>query len=141
MTALRSFAAAFCTVCVVTGGLVLLCPTDRLGKAVRYVFGLMFLLCVLTVIPGLKQSALLTDSTAPPQLSQTETPDLARQTFALALREAGIEFSQILVSTDNSASDSISITKVTVYTAADASAVRELLGGDGAPYEIEIIAG
>ncbi len=140
MTALRSFAAAFCTVCVLTGGLYLLCPADRTEKAVRYVFGLIFVLCLLSVFPGLKQADFSALSQPPPVTESQIGSTAARQTFELALQRAGIEFSKITVYTDNPTADSIDITRVTVYTSADPDTVRELLGGDGATYEIEVIA-
>ncbi|MCQ2448751.1 MAG: hypothetical protein MJ132_00985 [Clostridia bacterium] len=139
MTALRSFAAAFCTVCIMTGGLQLLCPAGRTEKAVRYAFGLIFILCVLSAVPGVK-SAVNSDF----QLPQTENaavsaPSVTKAVFETALRQADIPFSQIELCTDNSAADGINITKVTVFTSADASTVRRVLGGGDAPYEIEVV--
>ncbi len=138
MNALRSFAAAFCTVCIMTGGLHLLCPSGRTEKAVRYAIGLIFLLCVLSAIPGLKGAVSIPIETAE-TTGTADSATTAQTVFETALRQAGIPFSQIILCTDNSAKGGINITKVTVYTSADASDVRRVLGGDDATYEIEVV--
>ncbi len=142
MTALRSFATAFCCVCVISGGLYLLCPTGKIEKTVRYVFGLIFVLCLLSIVPGFKQTHIaLPSSTTVSTPFNTFTVENIRQTFATTLENAGITYQKIEVCTDNLPNGGITITKVTVITAADAATVRELLGGEQAEYAIEIIAG
>lgn len=140
MNALRDFAAAFCTVCIVTGGLYMLCPKGALEKAVKYLFSLIFLICAASALPGLKNiSADFISRPADTEISEEMRVTAARLTFETALRSAGLEFSKITVCTDKNGDGSIKITKVVVAASGSAEQIRETLGGDGAAYTIEVV--
>lgn len=140
MRALRDFSAAFCTVCAVTGGLYMLCPEGAARRAVKYVFSLIFLICVVSAIPGLRSiRAEIPEVREETQITEEMRTAAARLTFEAALRNAGIEFTKISLSTDKSEDGSIKITKVTVASSASSEDIREALGGEDAAYTVEVI--
>lgn len=140
MSGFQTFVTAFCTVCVLLGGLFLLCPSGNLAKPVKYVFCLVFLLCVLTSALGLKRVQLDYKSSAQPlQAADGMGVAAAEYAFRLALTNEGIQFSKITVCTDKSDDGSIIITKVIVCSSDSAQKIRQVLGENAGHYEVEIV--
>lgn len=139
MSALGSFVTAFCSVCVMVAGLHMLCPSGSLEKAVKYIFSLVFLLCVVSAFPGLDSFEPRLDISETEIISESMDTSAAEWAFRLALQDAGIKFSKITVCTDNSATDGIIINKVVVYSSEPAENIREILGGDDAEYAVEVV--
>lgn len=142
MNTFGAFVTSFCTVCVLLGGMLLLCPSGALEKPVKYAFCLAFLVCVLTAAGGLSRlelSAGVRGNTG--SLAQT-TPAMAaaaaESAFRLALKNAGIPFSKVTVRTDKSDSGGIIITKVIVVSSGPPEKIRQALGADAGNYEVEI---
>ena len=135
MNALRDFAVSFCTVCAVMGALYMLVPNGAAQKAVKYLFSLIIVICVISAVPGLKgiRASL-------PQTAAEMRITAARLTFETALQSAGIEFDKITVWADKSDDGSIKITKVTVASSDNGDKIREILGGDDAAYTVEIVS-
>lgn len=140
MNALRDFSVSFCTVCTVMGALYILVPKGA-ERAVKYIFSLITVICVISAIPSFKIiRAELPYTSGQTEISEEMRITAARLTFETALQNEGIEFDKITVSADKSDGDSIKITKVTVATAGNEDKIREILGGDGAAYTIEIVS-
>lgn len=138
MSGFASFAVGFCGVCVLTGGLFLLCPPGSLERAVRYLFSLIFLFCILAALPkiGKLHIALPTADAAASQ--NTLSARIPEWTVRLALKNAGIEFSKITVCTDKTASDGIGITKVVIWSDESEEKIRHALPEEAGEYEIEV---
>lgn len=141
MNALRDFAVSFCTVCAVMGALYMLVPSGAAQRAVKYLFSLIIVICVISALPGLKSiRASLPQTAAETEISEEMRITAARLTFETALQSAGIEFDKITVWADKSDDGSIKITKVTVASSDNGDKIREILGGDDAAYTVEIVS-
>lgn len=139
MNALFEFTASFCAVCVISAALYMLCPAGTMQKSLKYVFGLIIVVSIMSAIPSLKN--ITADfETKPQNTASNEEMQLLnlRLTFETALKNQGIEFSKITVCTDKSEDGSIKITKVEVVTYEDAEKVRSVLGGEDCGYTIEV---
>ncbi len=138
MKGFTSFAAAFCTVCAVFGGVQLLIPKGTFTKTVKYVLGLVFLASLLAATLSLKrfspQFNLYTDS-------KIDTDAMSKaaivSVFEQALSASDINFSKIEVCTDKNGSDSIFITEVTVYSSESETRIKEVIGS-GDSYIVEV---
>ncbi len=140
MSGLKEFAASFCVVCIAMGILYTLCPKGNIERAVKYVFSLIMLLCVLTSIPKLRsipydiETAVNDNISNADEISQTAL----RLTFETALKNEGIDFSKITVCTDKSEDGSIKITKVVVITAVPYEEIYKILGDGNGEYTLEV---
>lgn len=139
MSGFSGFVTAFCSVCVMVAGLYMLCPSGSLEKAVKYIFGLVLLLCVVSAFPGIGSFQPQFDTRQTEIITESMDTAAAEWAFRLALQDAGINFSEITVCTDNSATDGIIINKVVVYSSESAESIREIVGGDDAGYAVEVV--
>lgn len=139
MSGLAGFVTAFCSVCVMTAGLYMLCPAGSFEKAVKYIFGLVFLLCIVSAFPTFNSIKLPINTKEADIINESMDIAAAEWAFRIALQNAGINFSEITVCTDNSVNDGIKINKVVVYSLEPAEKIREILGGDGAEYVVEVV--
>ncbi len=133
------FVTAFCSVCVMSAGLSLLCPSSKLEKSVKYVFSLVFLVCLLSALPGLKNIKIEYPKANFSVADSNISSATAQWNFEYLLRANNIEFSKIEVCTDKNAEGGIIINKVIIYSSESAENIRELLGGEDIGYAVEII--
>ncbi len=142
MSALREALTGFCAACLGLGALLLLAPSGRLEKSLRYLFALL-LLCLLASplraavrLPsvsfsagaqtGEQQSALCA-------LAAAQAEYLARAVLA----EAGVYPEKITVKTDISPQGDIGISSIAV-TGGDVETIRRLLQEALAVNEVEV---
>ena len=138
MSNLSSFMISFCASCILLGFLYMLCPSGSMGESVKYVFCLCFLCCVLSCVTNIPKIDFSTFDSAEPQLVTEQSAAVTAQTvFATALTDADINFTKITVDANKLQSGSITISRVTVYTAATAEQVIEVIGSDS--YEVCVI--
>ena len=139
MNNLSVFLVSFCSACVLLGFLFLLCPKDKLNSSVKYVFCLCFLCCVLNGavnFPKLNLSQFDTASTKA-ALTEQSTASVAQSVFAEALTQQNINFSKISVDTNKLSNGSITISRVTVYSAESVELIASVIGSDS--YEVCVI--
>lgn len=136
MNGFVSFVTAFCTSCIVLGGLYMLMPRGNMSKSVKYVFSLCFVCCIIAV--PLSGTTFSLDFDIPDTQQSDISASAAQLVFSEALRSADIEFSKITVVTDKSSSGSIVISEVIIYTQADESAVRAVTE-NGENYKVSVI--
>lgn len=140
MSRVSAFLSAFCVSAVFIGGLYMLCPEGALSKSLKYILSLTFLLTVITVGGITVKNADIDIDFSSPEIS-TVTLDNSTAKFVIGylLEKANIEFSEIEIFTDNSETQSISINKVVIYTAASKESVLNALGEAVKNTEVEII--
>ena len=141
MSWFKSFITAFCTAGICFGALYIISPSGKMEKSVKYILSLCFLLIILTVAGiELKSVDFQVDFS---NIVSHDTTDLKNETaeyvFKIALRNAGIDFKEISVFTDNSKTDSISCTKVKIITDCNREMVVSALGGEKEDFEVEVI--
>ena len=139
MNNLSSFLVSFCSACILLGFLFLLCPKDKLNSSVKYVFCLCFLCCVLSGVvdfPKLNLSQLDT-AASNAVLTEQSAAAVAQSVFAEALTQQNINFSKISVDTNKLSNGSITISRVTVYSAESAELIVSVIGSDS--YEVCVI--
>lgn len=139
MSGFKGFVAAFCTVCVVFGGVQLIIPKGAFSKSVRYILGLVFLSSLLAVMLSVKrfspQFNYYTDSARD---TGTMSKAAITSVFEQALTSNNINFSKIEVCTDKTDSNSIIITEVTVYSSDSEARITELIGFSDS-YEVKVV--
>lgn len=128
-----SFAASFCLVCVVFSALHFLSPDGSFEKPVKYIICLAFICCILTSVTLIKkiispQKSIRSSATYD---SENISVTLFEQTFKTALKNSGINFDNLTVCTTKTASGSISITEVTVYTRESKESVCKVINPTG----------
>ncbi len=141
MKGIVSFITAFCSCAVLLGGLYILKPSSVTEKAVKYIFSLIFICCIISSFVGISfdgidyKDYLTVQSYSQERLIQ-QTAEL---TFSKALESEKINFSKITVCTDKSKDGSIIINKVIVFSSDLPDRIYEVLGGKTAEYEIEVV--
>lgn len=139
MNGFYSFILAFCTVCVVLGGLSVIIPSGSFAKPLQYIFCLVFICVIIGSVFSIdKVNFNIVSGSEETTVSENGAEMLARQTFEEALRRAGIKFEKIKVFTDKSESGGIFITEVVVYSHESFSKINEIISSDGA-YEVRVI--
>ena len=140
MSGLYEFIVVFCSTSLLFGGIYMLKPSGNIGKAVKYIFALIFLCSVLGAIFNIKIDDLDNFTINSNQHIEASSlgHDALELTFEEALRSSGLIFSKITVCTNKNENGSIIISKVTVFTKEAKEKVREALGGERAEYEIEV---
>lgn len=136
----NSLIISICAASLCFGALYAVCPDGKMSKSVRYVFSLCFLLVLVTAAGiSIKKSDFSFESYAA-DIPDTQSIDTAaaRYVYSKALESAGIEFSQIIVFTDNSDDGSISISKVLIYSDCDKTRILDALGEAAENFEVEI---
>ncbi|MBR4072354.1 MAG: hypothetical protein IKK24_00300 [Clostridia bacterium] len=141
MKGLSEFVIAFCTVSIVIGGLYMLKPDSATEKSVKYVFSLIFICVIASALINIKFGSLeIPDNSSVATDTEISLAEMSlRLTFEEVLRNADINFSKISVYTDKKADGSIIINKVTVFSDDSVEKIVQLLGGNTAEYEIEVV--
>lgn len=139
MNALTSFTISFCTVCIVVAALTVLCPDGTFNKSIKYILALVFLLCLLSVIPVFKNIELNYKQNSVLAQSTDISARAAEIHFAETLKNAGIPFSKIKVYTDNLSDGSILITRVVIYSDSSVEQIQNVLCFDQYEYKFEVI--
>lgn len=139
MDGLNSFLISFCVSCILLGFLFILCPSGSMNAPVKYVFGLCFVCCVIgTVIAIPKPEFSYFDkSENTTVLTEQNSSISAQMVFSEALRQQNIKFRKLTVDTNKLKDDSISISRVTVYTDESAEKIIQAIGSDS--YEVIVI--
>lgn len=139
MNAINSFIVSFCGGCILLGFLYMLCPSGNMSAPVKYIFCLCFVcLITATVISLPKPDFSNFDSDDERQvLTEQNTAVTAQLIFSEALRKQNINFRKIEVDTNKLGDNSITISKVTVYTNHPAQDIIQILDPDG--YEVVVI--
>ncbi len=138
---MTQFITAFCTGCILIGSLYIICPEGNISKPIKTVFGLIFLLIVISAanIPikninfDFKSQATLSQNYNAMQTTAAE------YVFSYALNSQNINFSKITVFADNSPPDSIVITKVVIVSNESREKILKALGELCNNREVEII--
>lgn len=139
MSGLSSFILAFCTMCVVMGGIYMLCPTGSVSRSVKFALSLSFVCCLLSGIinldfPETGDFSLQTDIRTNDEMSVSAL----RLIFEDTLTRGGINFSKIDVCTDKLDNGSISITEVVVYSSDPPQKIEELIAGSDV-YKVRVV--
>ena len=131
---------SFCASSVFIGVLYILCPNGVMSKSVKYLLSLAFLLSVTAVSFTVKRSGLDFDVSGY-TAADSEAVDkaAARQVYATALKNAGINFKEITVCTNKAEDGSIIISKIIIHSDAESQKIRDALGEAAENYEVEII--
>lgn len=110
-------------------------------KSVKYIFSLCFLLIIITLagVSVAKADFNIDFSSAQPVNTEETDIAFAKSTYALALRKAGVEFSEITLLTDNSSQSGISITKVIIHSDCERQRILNALGQAAENFEVEVI--
>ena len=141
MNFFSSFASAFCGACVFIGALYMLCPDGVMAKPIKYIFGLIFILSVISAaaiaVPDPDYS--LSDTPLSEPASEELNSKAAEYVYAYALRDAGIDFTKITVCTDKTENGSISINKVTICSDCEKDRIIAALGEVAENIEVEVI--
>lgn len=140
MSAFRDFAVSFCTVGIGLGAFILLCPAGKFEKTVRYVLGVVFLICVLSFVPILKSVSMPKISASSNLFAFSESLSVTafRLTLETALKENQINFKDLTVCTDISENGSIVIYKVVIKTEEPQEKILDILGNSVGNCEVEV---
>ena len=129
MDAIKGAATGISVAAVILGGLYFLSPDGNVGKRMKYVIGLIMLLC--TVTPFLNSS--FTSISLPSSAFSVAADDMliknAEYLISETLKKEGIIFEKIELSADISESGDISINSVYIYGARDKDKAKELIEG------------
>lgn len=138
MNGFSSFVAAFCSSCIIIGLMYLICP-EKQKNTIKFLFGVVFILSVISAFYNLKDFSLPEFDSIGYSQSQTEIAEnSARLVYEETLKNSGINFSKIEVCTDKTDDDSIIITKVIIYSDANKTDILAALGTVADTYEVEI---
>ena len=140
MSRFQAAVSALCAALIVIGALCLLIPGGTMGKSVKKVLSLVFLLSVLSAcLPAFRG---LSVQIVP--RPQTETDHVAlhetNAEFVIkeVLQKAGVSFSKITVRTDKSDDGGISISKVIIVTDCKEETVKAALDGFAEQTEVVV---
>lgn len=141
MSWFNSVVTAVCAAGICFGAIFIICPNGKMERSVKYVLSLCFLLIIITIAGvGVKVSDFQLDFENTVSVDARELEIAAAQyTIELALKNAGIDFREISVSTDNLSTGGISCTKVKIYTDCDKQRIVNALGGERKDFEVEVI--
>lgn len=139
MSGFLSFVTGFCSVCILIGMLYMLIPEGTMSNAVKYMFALCFLCCVLSGTLGISEINVNNFEFAAEQTYVTEemAAHTAEQIFSHALQSKNIVFTKIRVITDKLDGGGISIIKVIVYSSAPTEDILAVISSDD--YEVSVI--
>lgn len=139
MNAFTGFATAFCTVCIVFGGIQLLVPKGAMSKMFTFMLGIVFISVLLSVvITAEKFSPEFDVKTETSDISETMSRAAITSVFEETLRKNGVKFSEIKVCTDKNDDGSIIIIEVTVYSSDSVDRIKQLIGSSES-YEVKVI--
>ncbi|MGI6280295.1 MAG: hypothetical protein ACOYJS_07040 [Acutalibacteraceae bacterium] len=136
-----SFVTAICASSICLGALYIICPKGKMEKSVKYIFSLCFLLIIIAAAGiTVKKADFKFNSSFESTVDAAEIQiAAAKYTYGLALKNAGIDFSQISVYTDNLSDGSISISKVVIYSGCDRQRIIAALGAAAENFEVEVV--
>lgn len=134
-----SFMISFSSSCLLLGFLYMLCPSSNMKSPVKYVFGLCFLCCILNCVTDISKWDIgdLKWSSSSEIITEQNAEVTSLSIFEQALKAADIKFTKISVDTNKLRDGSITINRVTVYTAASFDEVVATIGSDS--YEVIVI--
>lgn len=141
MSGLTSFLTSICAAGVFIGAVHLICPDGNMGKPVKYVLSLVFLVTLISAA-GLLKGGFNADISFN---AYAETSDealkaaSARYVYEEALRNSEINFTEITVCTDKTEDGSIVISKVIIYSDCAEERIRAALGEAAENIEVEIV--
>ncbi len=137
---INSFLTAFCAAGVCFGALFVICPDGKIGRSVKYLISLCFLVVIIALAGvNIKKSDVKVDFDFEQQINTEETQKLiAKQAFETALRNAGINFKEIIVFADILEGGGIKINKVVVYSDCPLSQIITAFGGEREDFEVEV---
>ncbi len=141
MNILTQLLTTFCVACVFIGALYIVCPDMEMGKSVKYLLSLVFLITVITATGFTVKKADINFEMPQYEISETERLDTAAAEYAYAyvLRANDINFSKITVCTDKIADGSIVISKVIICSDCEKARILQALGDAAKNFEVEII--
>ncbi|MCQ2440778.1 MAG: hypothetical protein MJ076_02635 [Clostridia bacterium] len=141
MNGLLCFVMAFCSVCVLMGGILSLSPDGAFEKPIKYVFALIFVCCIFSSLLAIGKIDFNIDVSGENGYVSEETVKAqAELLFSNALEKNNIEFTKITVCTDKLDDKSIIISKVIVYSSHSKEDIYEVLGQSDT-YEVIVING
>ena len=141
MNSLITFLTALCTACVFIGAVHLICPDGSLGKPVKYVLSLVFLVTIISAT-GFLKGGFSTDINfnTGAEVSEEELKAAsARYVYEQVLKSNQINFTEITVCTDKTEDSSIVISKVIIYSDCNKERVLAALGESAKNLEVEIV--
>ncbi len=139
MKAITSFLTAFCIGCITLGGLYTLVPEGKFQKAVKHIFALCFLCCLISSFGVIgKLNFKIEPKPENEFISVGAAAESARIVFERALKNSEIHFTKIVVLTDKAEDGSIFISKVTVVSNEERQKIADIISADGS-FEVEVI--
>lgn len=141
MSWFKSFIMAFCTAGICFGALFILSPSGKMERSVKYVLSLCFLVIIIAVAGfGIKTADIDFSYDIETSLETEDLKkDIAVAVFETALDNAGINFKEISVFTDNDNKDGISCNKIKIITDCSRERVVSALGGEIDGFEVEVV--
>ena len=140
MNSLNSILISFCVSCILMGTLYIICPEGKLSKPLQYIFGLLF---VVTVISAAKLPFIGNINFTPTEISTENYEEMeissAKYVFSYVLTKSGINFKEISLCTDNLPDGSIVISKLIIYSDCAEKKIRGALGAAAKNIEVENI--
>ncbi len=141
MNGVLGFVTAFCSMCILIGGIVMLCPQGAFEKPIKYVFALIFVCCIFSCLLAIGKIDFNIDvSGENGYLSEQMVKSEAELIFANTLEKNNVEFSKITVCTDKLSDGSIIINKVIIYSSHSKEEIYKLIP-DTDTYEVIVING
>ena len=139
MNSITSFVVSFCGSCILLGFLYMLCPAGSINGAVRYVFCLCFICCIIGAATNVSSIDFLSvnEVESDTVLSEQNVNVTAQMVFGEALKAANINFRKIEIDTNKLGDGSIVISNVTVYTNEASQKVLDAIGSDS--YEVRVV--
>lgn len=127
MDAIKGAATGISVAAVILGGLYYLCPDGNVGKKMKYVMGLIMLLC--TIAPFFNVS--LSSPSVPTESLFISSDDMliknAEMIISETLKAEGIFFEKIELSADIYEEYNISINSVYIYGAREKEKAKEII--------------
>ena len=141
MSGLSAFLTALCTACVFICAVHLICPDGSLGKPVKYVLSLVFLVTIISAAGFLKGgfNTDITFNTASEVSDEELKAASARYVYEQVLKSNQINFTEITVCTDKTEDGGIVISKVIIYSDCNKERVLAALGKAAKSLEVEIV--
>lgn len=134
-----SFMVSFSSSCLLLGFLYMLCPSGNMKSPVRYVFVVCLLCCILSCVTDISKVDIgaFGESYQSEIVTEQSAAVTAKSIFEQALKDAGINYAKITVNTNKLTDGSITISRVTVYTATGYDEIKSIIGSDD--YEVIVI--
>ena len=141
MNGFTTFLTSLCTAAVFIGVLHLICPDGNMGKSVKYVLSLVFLVTLISAAGLLKSgfNYYISFNMSSKVSDEALMKESARYVYAQALKNSEINFTEITVCTDKTEDGSIVISKVIIYSDCTEERIRTALGEAAEKIEVEIV--